>query len=147
MNYNNVGTFGTISTWYISPEIDLSSGVTGYFYAQSTNGEYPDRLYLRWSAAGSSFDVGNTATSVGVFSNIAVSINENLVVDGFGTDGVWSQYTFTIAAQGAGKTGRIAFHYSLPNAGINGDNGDYIGVDSFHAETNAAQSSGKQFLD
>ena len=130
MDFKGVNNLGTISTWLISPLLDLSTGVNGTFYTRTISAhEYADRMYVRYSTS-STIDVGNGADTVGNFTHELIAINPNLIRDGY--PGSWTRYTIDIPAQGSGVTGYVAFHYYVTNAGLNGDNSIYIGIDSVY---------------
>ena len=128
MDFKGVNNLGTISTWLISPLLDLSTGVNGTFYTRTISAhEYADRMYVRYSTS-STIDVGNGADTVGNFTHELIAINPNLIRDGY--PGSWTRYNIDIPAQGPGVTGYVAFHYYVTNAGLNGENSIYIGIDS-----------------
>lgn len=139
-NFQNTGTVGTISTWLISPVLNLQNGSTITFYTRTVGTpQFADRLQVRLSTAGASTNNGTTATDVGDFSNLLLDINPTLAPTGY--PNTWTQYTITISGLGAPTTGRIAFRYFVTNGGSQGANSDYIGIDTF-AFTSAATASG-----
>lgn len=133
-NFNNTGNLGTISDWLITPVINnLQNGDTFSFFTRTTTPTpgfpvFPDRLELRLSLDGSSTNVGTTATSVGTFTTLLVSVNPNLTTTGYPAD--WTQYSVTLSGLAAPQNGRLAFRYFVTSAGLFGANSDYIGVDT-----------------
>jgi hypothetical protein len=76
--------------------------------------------------------VGSTSTSVGTFSNLVVSINENLTNSGY--PGSWTVYTTTLSGVSGTIAGRFGFNYVVPNGGPTGTNSSYIGLDAIGYE-------------
>ncbi len=131
-NYNNTSGLGTISNWLITPNRTLRNGDVFTFYTRKpTIGpaqiDYPDRLEVRMSTNGASTNAGTNATQVGDFTTLLLSINPTLVANVYPQ--VWTKYTITVSGLPAPTSGRIAFRYFVTNAGINGSNSDYIGID------------------
>lgn len=123
---NTVGATGTISNWLISPPLKLSDIRRLSFRTRTKGGYWPDRLEVRLSTNGRSTDVGATATAVGDFDTLLLTINPDLNQGIY--PATWTEYLIdTIDATG---TGRIAFRYYVTNAGPDGDNSNYIGIDS-----------------
>lgn len=133
-NYaGTAGGTGTISNWLLTPNRTLRNGDVFTFYTRKpTIGagqiDYPDRLEVRLSTNGASTNVGTTATSIGDFTTLLLSINPTLVANVYPQ--VWTQYTVTISGLPAPTSGRIAFRYFVTNAGPLGTNSDYIGIDA-----------------
>lgn len=122
-NFNAAGALGgNISNWLILPELAYGSNDFLSFYTRS-NGELPDRLEVRYSANGSSTNVGATDASVGDFTTLLLTINPAL---GPGYPTNWTQFVVSLAAL-SGTTGRLAFRYNVPNTNVNAD---YIGIDT-----------------
>ena len=121
----------TVSNWLFSPVLNLVNGGTVTFFTRSAGGA-PDHLEIRLSLSGVSTNVGATSTSFGDFSVLLTDINPLLGpggVTGYPTG--WTQFTAIIAGVPVGgTTGRLGFRYTIPNSGLNGVNGDYIGVDN-----------------
>jgi hypothetical protein len=129
-NFNNTAGTGTISNWLLTPETALANGHTMSFWTRvPAASSWPDRLEVRLSTNGASQDIGTTATSVGDFTTILLSVNPDLTVGGY--PDVWTQYTVTISGLAAPTTGRIAFRYFVTGGGPSGNNSNYIGIDSF----------------
>ena len=136
-NFNNAGTVSpaTISDWLITPVLSFAQAVTLSFYTRTVDlPAFADHLEVRLSTSGASTDVGSTETSVGAFTTLLVDINPTLVPSLY--PNVWTLYTVNIAALGG--TGRLAFHYAVPDGGLNGQNSDYIGIDNVSVDTLSA---------
>lgn len=128
MNFHSVDEIDTISTWLMTPEFNLDSplGTTITFFTRTVDVPmYADRLYVK-------FSTNRSSTNPNDFSNILVSVNENLTLQPYpnGYPNTWTQISATIPTQSAGTSGRFAFHYSVPNGGSQGSNSDYIGIDT-----------------
>lgn len=128
MNFQNSGSPGTISTWVISPVINLNNGDLFSFYTRTVANTFPDRLEVRMSTAGASVDVGNTENSVGDFQTLFITINP--LLDGNYPE-IWTQFSGNISGLGGVTAGRLAFRYTVSDAGPTGANSDYIGIDAF----------------
>lgn len=130
-NYNNAGGVGDISNWLMTPEItNIQNGDTISFWTRTvTDPEYADRLELRLSTAGASTNAGATASSVGDFANLLLTVNPSLVPSEYPS--TWTQYTVTVSGLASPVNGRLAFRYFVPVAGPFGDNSDFIGIDTF----------------
>lgn len=122
---------GTISCWLMTPVLTLTNGATLKFYTRKgvpNPFDFPDRLEIRLSKNGSSSNVGSDALSVGDFTTFLASINQTLVEGGYPYE--WKEYTLVLSGITSGQTGRIGFRYFVTDAGINGSNSDYIGLDN-----------------
>lgn len=118
-NFNNTAGAGVISNWLMTPVLDLSNGADLSFWTRAALDQtFPDRLEVRLSTNGAS-------SSPADFSTLLLSINPDQQANTYPTD--WTQFTLAIPA---GLSGRIAFHYSLTNAGPAGSNGNFIGIDT-----------------
>src|SRR5690606_11400026 len=127
-DFENADLIGTISNWLISPAVTLRNGDTLTFWTRSIGSAFPDRLEVRMSTAGTSIDVGDSATRVGDFTTLLPSINPNLEVGGYPDE--WTRFEVTVEGLDAPTTGRIAFRYFVTDSGFFGSNGDYIGIDT-----------------
>jgi len=128
VNFNSTGSSGTISNWFITPNRTYRNGDVFSFYTRIPWGtEIPDRLEVRLSTNGTSSNVGTTATDVGDYSTLLLSVNPTL------TTGVypktWTRYSITISGLTAPTSGRIAFRYYVTGAGSNGANSNLIAID------------------
>ncbi|MDP2236945.1 MAG: choice-of-anchor J domain-containing protein, partial [Bacteroidales bacterium] len=129
-NFNNTAGTGTISNWLLTPETTFENGHTMSFWTRvPTGSSWPDRLEVRLSTSGASQNVGTSATDVGDFTTVLLSVNPDLTVGGY--PDVWTQYTATISGLAAPVSGRIAFRYFVTGGGPSGNNSNYIGIDSF----------------
>lgn len=135
-NFENTGDLGTISNWLITPMLTLTNGSVFSFYTRGAFDTFPDRLELRLSTAGSSSDVGSTATSVGDFTMLWLSINPALGVGGYPTG--WTLYTVTLSGLAGELNGRFALRYFVEDAGLNGANSNYIGIDDVSYRLNTS---------
>lgn len=133
-NFNNTGNTGTISNWLVSPVVKVANGATLSFWTRKVAPDnYPDRLEVRLSTNGASTNVGSTATGVGDFTTLLVSVNPTLVTGVYPT--TWTKYTVTISGLSGVVSGRIAWRYYVTGAGLSGTNSDYIGIDDIVIET------------
>lgn len=131
-NFNSTTEVGTISNWLLTPTTTFNNGDQIKFYTRTAtpeDGVFADRLEVRLSTNGASSNVGTTATDVGDFTTVLLTINPDLTETGYPT--AWTQYTATISGLTAPTSGRAAFRYFVTNGGAEGDNSDYIGVDTF----------------
>ncbi len=110
--------FRTKQRW-ISEFQTIGTGAAGDL--QSLDCNRPNRMEVRLSIGDSTDlippNVGNTATSVGTFTTVLLTINPDLTIEGYPND--WTEYTATISGIPEGKTasGRIAFRYAFPEGG------------------------------
>ncbi|MEO7210112.1 MAG: choice-of-anchor J domain-containing protein [Chitinophagaceae bacterium] len=131
-NFNSTAGTGDISDWYLTPVVNIQNGSTISFWTRIptvATTEYPDRLELRMSTAGSSTNVGVSSSDVGDFTTVLLSVNPTLTTGVYPQ--VWTQFTATVSGLPAATTGRIAFRYWVLKGGPNGNNSNYIGVDDF----------------
>lgn len=130
-NWANADGLGTVSNWLLTPEIELSSDTRIRFWTRTAdpNGQpFPDRLEVRLSTDGASENVGGTAESVGSFTTLLLTVNPDLT-DEYPT--VWTAYEIQLDSVPAPTSGRIGFRYYVTDSGPFGDNGDFIGIDTF----------------
>jgi hypothetical protein len=121
---------GTISNWLITPELDFSQGGTFSFFARTSNdtiNTFSEFLEVRQSTAGSSTNVGTTATSVGDFTSVVGTVG-SLTTLGALQSTSWQQFTFSVPATAG--TGRLAFRSFATNGGVNGTQNAYITIDT-----------------
>jgi hypothetical protein len=76
--------------------------------------------------------VGSTATSVGDFTTLLLSVNPDQNATGYPQ--TWTQYTATLSGIGTPTNGRLAFRYFVTDGGANGTNSNYIGIDTVEYE-------------
>jgi uncharacterized repeat protein (TIGR01451 family) len=128
-NFNNTSGVGTISNWLLLPPMMLQNGDELTFYTRIPDGStWPDRLEVRMSPNGASSDVGDSATSVGDFVTLLLSVNPDLA-NGVYPE-VWTQFTATVEGLSGPTEGRLAFRYFVTNGGPSGSNSNYIGIDT-----------------
>lgn len=129
MNYNSTGNTGTISTWFITPKYStLSNGDVWSFFTRTHGEPYADRLEFRMSTNGNC-DPGTGVDSTGDFTTLLHTVNPGLAATGY--PAVWTQMTGALTGIRGAKSGCFAFRYSVPNAGFNGLNSNYIGLDTY----------------
>ena len=128
-NFNSTGAVGDISNWLITPTLSFNNGDVVSFFTRTTEAStWADSLELRFSAVGGT-NVGNTASSVGSFTTLLLSINPGLNTGGYPES--WTQYTATISGLSGATNGALALRYLVSDGGANGNNSNYVGVDTF----------------
>ena len=123
------GQLSTLSNWLFTPTVTWAAGDIVRFYTRTVEPNtvtFPDRLEVRFSTAGTSTNVGSTATSTGDFGNLLLTINPDLTLAGYPTS--WTPFVARLPSAG---TGRIAFRHFVTDAGPSGSNSDHIGLDTF----------------
>jgi PEP-CTERM motif len=129
-NYLNSGLDGNISNWLLTPTRSIQNGDTLTFWTRTEVGSlFPDRLEVRMSTAGSSFDVGSSDTSFGDFSTLLLSINPSLSVGTYPE--AWTRFSVSVSGLGAAAEGRYAFRYFVSDTSLNAN---YIGIDTVSVE-------------
>jgi len=127
-NFNDGGDLATISNWLLTPEIGLADGSTLTFYTRTVeSSQFPDRLQVRMSTNGASVNIGVTAFDVGDFTTLLLDINPTYTIGGYPE--AWTQFTINLTGVPPGSTGRLAFRYFVEDAGPEGINSNYIGID------------------
>lgn len=98
------------------------------FYTSTTSSTfgYPDRIEVRLCTVSPCTDVGTSATDVGDFGTLLLSINPSLSVGGYLA--TWTQFLISTGMPSSGS-GRIAFRYFATDTGPDGHNPNYIGID------------------
>ncbi|MEX2114287.1 MAG: choice-of-anchor J domain-containing protein [Pirellulales bacterium] len=125
-NFVNAQDGGDISNWLILPELLLDNATQLSFYTRTEiESIFPDRLEVRLSTAGASTDVGTTASTVGDFSTLLLTVNPTL--DPFGYPSEWTQFTVLLSSLPGPTSGRLAFRYFVPDTL---EFGNYIGIDT-----------------
>lgn len=128
--YASGNDVANISSWMITPALDMKNGDKFSFYTRTMAGSlWPDRLQVRLNPTDNSAEVGNTATSTGKFTTLITDINANLAVKGYPE--VWKKYEFTISGLTAPAKRRLAFRYFVTDGGTTGVNSNAIGIDLF----------------
>ncbi|HRH47092.1 MAG TPA: choice-of-anchor J domain-containing protein, partial [Pyrinomonadaceae bacterium] len=129
-NFNNTTGTNTISNWLISPNRTFSNGDQIKFWTRTvTNQQFPDRLQVRLSTAGTSTNVGTGPTGLGDFTTLLLDINPMYDLGVYPS--VWTEFTITISGLAGPTSGRVAFRYFVELGGPTGDNSDFIGIDTF----------------
>jgi hypothetical protein len=123
---------GTISSWMISPELEMRNGDKVSFYTRTiAQTQFKDRLEVRLNSTDNTADVGFDSTSRGKFTTLLGAVNPNFTATGY--PATWTKYEYTIS--GLPNTllkRRIAFRYYVSNAGSGTTaNGNAIGIDKF----------------
>ncbi|WP_298222570.1 choice-of-anchor J domain-containing protein [Flavobacterium sp.] len=129
VNHQSTGDIGTISNWLITPTVNLNNGDIISFFSRTHHGTWADRLELRISPNGDNSTLPSTSSaSLGDFTILALTINPNLLANGYPT--TWTNYTYSIDGLSQPTNCRIAFRYYVTNGGASAPNSDYIGVDA-----------------
>lgn len=134
-NYENTaddtGAPGTICNYLIMPDLGNLETVSFYTRSRFANNNfnvYPDRLYMIYSPTGE-INPGNCTDGFGDFSETLLVINPDLTQEITAPEGyplsAWEQFSSEINGDG-----RIAFVYYVEDAGLNGTNANYIGIDT-----------------
>ena len=110
-------TSGAINLWLITPVLDLSGAIDLSFATRRNDSPFYDTLDVRLSANGASSSLADFATSL-VLSQL---------LDGADYPIDWAPVSASVAGQGAGATGRLAFRYAVADIAALGD---YIGIDA-----------------
>ncbi|MET3730745.1 T9SS-dependent choice-of-anchor J family protein [Moheibacter stercoris] len=126
-NYNNTTGSSTISNWLITPTLNVKDGDQLKFWTRTSSGSiYNDRLEVRSSTGTMTLPSG--PTGVGSFTNLLLSINENLDLS---YPEVWTEYTVTISGVGSTPVAmNLAFRYYVTSGGPSGTNSNFIGIDT-----------------
>lgn len=140
VNHQSTGSVGTISNWLITPTVNLRDGDVISFYSRTDHGTWPDRLEVRISMNGQSSALPtSSSTSVGDFTNLILTINPNLIANGY--PNTWTYYSYTVTNISTPTNCRVAFRYYVTNAGSGADNGDMIGIDAVNITSNTLTNS------
>lgn len=128
--FNNASDIGTISNWLITPTLDLVDGDVITFYTRTISGStYPDRLEARISTEGDATVLPANENEVGSFTTLIQEINPSLATGGYPEQ--WTEFSYTVSGITSATPSKIAFRYFVTDAGINGSNSNYIGIDTF----------------
>lgn len=128
-NFNNTSGAGNISNWLLTPNKTFNNGdVIKFWTRTAAESIWNDALDVRFSTAGSSTNVGSTATSLGDFTTALLQINKNKDLSYPET---WTEYTITLGGLNAPTSGRVAFRYWMDNGGPAGNDSNFIGIDTF----------------
>lgn len=133
-NFQSIASgVGTISTWLISPTINVQNGDEVSFYSRAGGQNWPDRLELRMSTLGDASTTPSTGpTDLGSYTNLALTINPDLTNTGYPQ--VWTKYTYVVSGLSGPTNCKFAFRYFVTQGGPSGSNSNYIGVDEFLAK-------------
>jgi hypothetical protein len=117
-----------ISNWAITPIMRVENGNTLRFYTRKPAGSvFADRLEVRM-APNAGTNVGNSATSVGDFTDSLRTINPSQTL--FDYPSTWTLYEIPISGLQQPANVRFAFRYVVDNGGPAGTNSDNIGIDA-----------------
>jgi hypothetical protein len=124
---------GQLSNWLITPELDFSvTSATSFFTRTFLGNQNPELLEVRLSVSGASIDVGNDASSVGVFTTLLQSIGSPSDYPGkFGNteSNKFRQFNLNLGKQSG--SGRVAFRVnSLTSDPTSGASPTLIAIDS-----------------
>ncbi len=127
MNFNSTAGAGTISNWVITPAVNVQDGDILAFWTRTiAPSSYDDRLEVRSSTG--AMVVPSGATGVGSFTNLLLTINDNLDLSYPET---WTRFEYVVAGVGATPVAmNFAFRYNVLDAGPSGNYSDYIGIDA-----------------
>lgn len=132
---------GNVSLWLTTPELLLNNSDVISFYTRTEQMALPgDRLELRLSTAGSSTNTGSSATSVGDFTSVLLSVNPG---GGGGYPQNWAPFSINVTGLSGPVFGRLAFRYAVTDTS---SFGDYIGIDSFSATSSVVPEPGSMLL-
>jgi hypothetical protein len=132
--YQAGGGIATISSWAITPALEMKNGDKFSFYTRTFTGStFADRLQVRINYSDNSADVGRNMTSFGKFTTLLVDINPTLTANGYPQ--TWTKYEFTVSGLAAPVKRRIGFRYFVTNGGPSGANSNAIGIDQFKFES------------
>lgn len=123
---------GTISSWMITPEIEMRNGDKFSFYTRTiAQSAFKDRLEIRFNPTDNSADVGFDSSSKGKFTTLLATVNPDFTATGY--PATWTRYEYTIT--GLPNTllkRRVGFRYYVSDAGSGATaNGNAIGIDKF----------------
>jgi hypothetical protein len=144
VNFQSGAGVATISNWLWTPTLTVSPSSQLIFYTRTASNpsSFPDRLEVRWSDAAVP-SPGTTATDVGTFSTLLLTVNPDLTSTAF--PAAWTAYTYDFSALTAPSTGNLAFRYFVSNGGPSGNNSSIIGLDTLSI-TNAVPEPGTYVL-
>lgn len=121
-NFNNSSGNNAIDNFLMSQVRTFNNGDTISFRTRTVDAPtFPDRLHLKLSLNGASI---NTAD----FTTTLLSVNNGLTTSGY--PNTWTLFSATLTGLSGPTSGRFAFNYNMPNAGPQGVNGDFIGIDT-----------------
>lgn len=128
------GSVPTLSSWMITPELEIKNGDKISFYARATSGSsLPQRLQVRLNATDNTADVGYTTESVGKFTVLLGEVNAAQTLGAFPS--TWTRYDFTVSGLPTVMKTRLALRYYVNKASASTAIADAIGVDQFQFES------------
>lgn len=118
---------GVLSNWLLTPEITFQPGMTLRFWTRKGFYDYapiwapkPDRMVIRACTGADCTDVGTGPDDVGNFTTELLAINPALGIEDDATGVLGYPYNgwreFVLSDLPTAGTGRIAFHYHVPQA-------------------------------
>ncbi len=135
-NFNCTTGTNTISGWLITSQLtSVTNGDQVTFWTRKATGatDFPDRLEVRLcmdttpGSCGNAGSTGATATDVGNFTTLVLSVNPSLLTNVYPQ--TYTQFTATISGLPGPGNGRLAFRYFVTNGGPTGANSDLISID------------------
>lgn len=131
-NFNSTTGSGDISTWLITPVLEVKDGDVLSFYTRTTSTtEWNDTMEIRLSEG--TIDYPSGAMDVGSFTNVLLTINEDYDLS-YPTE--WTRYEVVVDGVGATPVEvYFAFRYHVINGGPSGTDSNYIGIDSVLVES------------
>jgi hypothetical protein len=130
---------GTISSFVVSPLLELRNGAEISFFTRSATASklsasplpYADNLEVRLSKLDPQFDPDAV-----LFEQPIFSVNSSQIPTEQGGYPInWTQYKLNVSGLDQPTQGRIGFHYYVTDAGPGRPNGNFIGLDTFSYNT------------
>jgi hypothetical protein len=129
-NFNDVDDEGTISNWLATPPLTFGALATLAFYTRKVSpDDFADRIEVRLCTTMPC--TPPTDTGVGSYTTLLGAVNPNLVLNVYPT--TWTQLAYDNTTLPWSGQGRVAIRYYVTDGGLDGHNGDTIGVDRFTA--------------
>ena len=125
--YLAAGPPTTVSSWLITPPMDIANGDKLIFYTRNERDGYADRLQVRMNTTDDTPEVGITESSTGKFTVQLLDINPMMQLNGY--PNYWKRFELVISGLAGKIKGRIAFRYMANADYSNYTNG--IGIDAF----------------
>ncbi|WP_347922799.1 choice-of-anchor J domain-containing protein [Pontimicrobium sp. SW4] len=133
-NFQNHANNGTISNWMILPVTTVNNGDQINFFTRGPVGSnYPDRLQVRMSIDGGSSTNPTNSSDLGSYTTLLLDINPTLAIGGYPE--AWTEQLINISGLASTTDVRIAFRYFANDAGPNGANSNYIGIDEIEVSS------------
>lgn len=129
VNFNSIAGAGTISNWLMTPSVTVQNGDEVSFYTRIPAAAYPDRVELRMSDLGDSSANPVGATGLGSYTTLCTSVNPNLTTNGYPS--TWTKISYIVTGLSGQVSCKFALRYFVTNGGPDGNNSNYVGVDSF----------------